>query len=115
MIRGECLPWISGGHILVKCQEGENPGGQATTQILMDLITDTPVANSTLSGTPYVSPDSRNVVNVDKETGKVSIAKVTDKGKSLSKIISVMDTVCDIDMNSDGTNACIFMNVSWFL
>lgn len=104
MIQGECLPWISGGHILVKCQEGENPGGQATTQILMDLITDTPVANSTLSGTPYVSPDSRNVVNVDKETGKVSIAKVTDKGRSLSEIVSVMDTVCDIDMNSDGTN-----------
>ena len=96
----------------MKCQEGENPGGQATTQILMDLITDTPVANSTLSGTPYVSPDSRNVVNVDKETGKVSIAKVTDKGRSLSEIVSVMDTVCDIDMNSDGTNACIFMNVS---
>ena len=88
----------------MKCQEGERPGGQATTQILMDLITDTPVANSTLSGTPYVSPDSRNVVNVDKETGKVSIAKVTDKGRSISEIGY---TVCDIDMNSDSTNGLI--------
>ncbi|XP_022317011.2 uncharacterized protein LOC111120524 isoform X1 [Crassostrea virginica] len=102
LVRFGCVPqdvaFIHlGGHILVKCQEGENPGGQATTQILMDLITDTPVANSTLSGTPYVSPDSRNVVNVDKETGKVSIAKVTDKGE-ITKMtdVTVSSKVSDV-------------------
>lgn len=71
----------TGGHILVKCKPTNGPSGPETTQILIDLITDTPVSNITLPGTPYVSPDSKHVVSVDKETGKVHIAKVKENGE----------------------------------
>lgn len=71
----------TGGHILVKCKPTNGPSGPKTTQILIDLITDTPVSNITLPGTPYVSPDSKHVVSVDKETGKVHIAKVKENGE----------------------------------
>jgi hypothetical protein len=64
----------------VKCRQSSASGGK-TLQILIDYITDTPIANTTLSGTPLVSPDSKNVVTLDKETGKVNIAKVSGKGE----------------------------------
>ncbi|XP_062591247.1 follistatin-related protein 5-like isoform X3 [Saccostrea cucullata] len=77
-----------GGHIVVECLQS-TPSGSKTLQILIDYITDTPVSNVTLSGTPYVSPDSKNIVTVDKQTGKVNIAKVTGKGE-ISKMTEVI-------------------------
>ncbi|XP_056019706.1 follistatin-related protein 5-like isoform X2 [Ostrea edulis] len=77
-----------GGHIIVRCQQTSSSGSK-TLQILIDYITDTPIANMTLSGTPLVSPDSKNVITVDKETGKVNIAKVTGNGE-ITKVTDVM-------------------------
>ncbi|XP_061192442.1 uncharacterized protein LOC133200693 isoform X1 [Saccostrea echinata] len=77
-----------GGHVVVECLQS-TPSGSKTLQILIDYITDKPVLNITLSGTPYVSPDSKNIVTVDKKTGKVNIAKISGKGK-ISKMTEVI-------------------------
>lgn len=101
-----------GGHILVQCKQTTGPNGPETTQILIDLITDTPVANITLPGTPYVSPDSKHVVSVDKETGRIHIAQVKESGE-ITKMteVTVSSKVSDVTFfpSKDGHGYSIVM------
>ena len=68
-----------GGHVVIECQQ-KLMSETRTLQILMDYVTDVPLANITMHGTPYVSPDSRYVVTVDKDNGMVRVAKVLENG-----------------------------------
>ena len=62
-----------GGYIIVECQR--------PVQLIMDYITDTVISNLSIKGTPYVSPDSRNLVFVDLQQGHVTVFSIADNGK----------------------------------
>ena len=47
----------------------------------MDYITDIVISNRTVAGTPYVSPDSQNVVLLDEKTGQIKVFTVKEDGK----------------------------------
>jgi uncharacterized protein (DUF1786 family) len=65
---------VTGGYIIVECQR--------PVQLIMDYITDTVISNLSIKGTPYVSPDSRNLVFVDFQQGHVTVFSIADNGKS---------------------------------
>lgn len=69
-----------GGQVLVKCVKSSSFGDQEIL-IQMDYITDVVISNKTVYGTPYVSPDSRNVVIVDENTGQMKVFTVTEHGE----------------------------------
>ena len=71
--------WFLGGHVLVKCVQGSS---QDDNEILlqMDYITDIVISNRTVAGTPYVSPDSKNVVLLDEKTGQIKVFTVKEDG-----------------------------------
>lgn len=69
-----------GGQIVVKCIQ-RTQYGPKTIQILMDHVTDVPLANVTMPGTPYITPDSRHIATVDEKTGKVRVSTVLENGK----------------------------------
>lgn len=52
-------------------------------QIIMDYITDSVVYVLPVKGTPYVSPDSRNLIFVQMTTGHVTVYSVQENGKYL--------------------------------
>ena len=51
-----------------------------TLQLVVDYLTDVVISSSALGGTPYVSPDSRNVVTVDPKFGRVSVTGISSDG-----------------------------------
>ena len=60
----------------------------------MDYITDIVISNKTIAGTPYVTPDSRNVVIVDQHTGQIKVFTVTEHGNHLSLLVFVLLLLC---------------------
>ena len=66
--------------MMVKCVTSVSSGN---TEILlqMDYITDVVISNTTMYGTPYVTPDSRHVVIVDEHTGQIKVFTVTPNGQ----------------------------------
>ena len=84
-----CICWFSGGHVLVKCVKGTS---QDDKEILlqMDYITDIVISNKTVTGTPYISPDSRNLVIVDEHTGQIKVFTVKENGKKLHFILATV-------------------------
>lgn len=69
-----------GGMVLVKCVTSSSSGDNEIL-LQMDYITDVVVSNKTMYGTPYVSPDSRNVVIVDEHSGQIKVFTVTQHGE----------------------------------
>ncbi|XP_071132426.1 uncharacterized protein [Mytilus edulis] len=61
-----------GGYIVVECHRH--------VQIIMDYITDSVVYILPVKGTPYVSPDSRNLIFVQMTTGHVTVYSVQENG-----------------------------------
>ncbi|XP_021344253.1 follistatin-related protein 5-like, partial [Mizuhopecten yessoensis] len=85
-----------GGHVVVKCIK-KMMDDTRTLQILMDYVTDAPLANITMFGTPYVSPDSRTIVTVDEVTGKVRVATIQEDGQIKKGIdVSVASSISDV-------------------
>ena len=70
---------VAGGMVLVKCVTSSS-SGENEILLQMDYITDVVVSNKTMYGTPYVSPDSRNVVIVDEHSGQIKVFTVTQHG-----------------------------------
>ena len=89
IMRFLCICWFSGGHVLVKCVKGTS---QDDKEILlqMDYITDIVISNKTVTGTPYISPDSRNLVIVDEHTGQIKVFTVKENGKKLHFILATI-------------------------
>ncbi|KAK3091696.1 hypothetical protein FSP39_021930 [Pinctada imbricata] len=86
-----------GGSIIVNCIQHPSQSEQVTIQILLDYITDTPLGNLTLYGTPYITPDSRNVVTVDKIRGDVRVAEVLKNGNIKKAFdVTVGSSVSDV-------------------
>lgn len=85
-----------GGHIVVKCIK-KMADDTRTLQILMDYVTDVALANITMYGTPYVSPDSRTIVTVDEVTGKVRVAAIQEDGQIKKGIeVTVASAISDV-------------------
>ncbi|XP_033732811.1 uncharacterized protein LOC117322144 isoform X2 [Pecten maximus] len=85
-----------GGHVVVKCIK-KMMDDTRTLQILMDYVTDVPLANITMYGTPYVSPDSRTIITVDEVTGKVRVATIQEDGQIKKGIeVSVASSISDV-------------------
>ena len=84
--------WFPGGHVLVKCVQGSS---QDDNEILlqMDYITDIVISNRTVAGTPYVSPDSKNVVLLDEKTGQIKVFTVKEDGKVYMTILESIKSV----------------------
>ena len=70
-----------GGYIVVDCLQRRSSSEQVNIQIVLDYITDVPLANLTVYGSPYVTPDSRHIITVDKVKGDVRVADVLDNGE----------------------------------
>ncbi|XP_041362870.1 uncharacterized protein LOC121378659 [Gigantopelta aegis] len=66
-----------GGHVLLQCV---SPETHISHQLLLDYVTDAVVRMIPTPGKPYVSPDSRHVVTVDGESGKVFVSIVSEQG-----------------------------------
>lgn len=65
---------------MIQCLANEENGMQSL-QLILDYITDKVIANSTIAGTSYVSPDSQHMVNVNKHDGLLTVTKITEDGK----------------------------------
>lgn len=58
--------------MIVECEEAVT--GRATGQLVMDALTDTVIIQHVeLMGKPYVAPDSRTVVTIDKSLQGVTL------------------------------------------
>ncbi|XP_014287301.1 follistatin-related protein 5 isoform X2 [Halyomorpha halys] len=69
------------GFMIVECEEAVT--GKATGQLVMDALTDTVIIQHVeLLGKPYVAPDSRAVVTIDKSLQGVTLVvqQITDSG-----------------------------------
>lgn len=69
---------ITGGTILVQCA---HQTGEQAQLLTLDYVTDAVLSNVSSSATPYVTPDSKYVIMVDEETGKIDIHIVSENGK----------------------------------
>ena len=84
---------MSGGQVLVRCVKSSSFGDKEIL-LQMDYITDIVISNKTIAGTPYVTPDSRNVVIVDQHTGQIKVFTVTEHGNPLSLLVFVLLLLC---------------------
>ncbi|XP_043076746.1 LOW QUALITY PROTEIN: follistatin-related protein 4 [Puntigrus tetrazona] len=65
------------GYYFIECQVGA-----PSSQLLIDSVSDAVVgANPNISGRPFVSPDGRFVVSVDKRRGKLQVQTVSFSGE----------------------------------
>ena len=65
--------------MMVKCVTSSGSGDNEIL-LQMDYVTDVVISNTTVYGTPYVTPDSRNVVIVDEHSGQIKVFTVTPHG-----------------------------------
>ena len=65
--------------MMVKCVTSSSSGDNEIL-LQMDYVTDVVISNTTVYGTPYVTPDSRNVVIVDEHSGQIKVFTVTPHG-----------------------------------
>ncbi|XP_064636735.1 follistatin-related protein 5-like isoform X2 [Lineus longissimus] len=79
-----CIPksvgFVSlGGFVLIQC---DTPAGfeKRTLQLVMDYLTDTITAKTTVPGRPHVTPDAKYIVNVDTDIGAIAVQKMSDDG-----------------------------------
>jgi hypothetical protein len=80
MVKFNSLFVISGGFVLIQC---DTPAGfeKRTLQLVMDYLTDTITAKTTVPGTPHVTPDAKYIVNVDTDIGAIAVQKMSEDGK----------------------------------
>lgn len=63
---------IPDGLVIVECEEAIT--GRATGQLVMDALTDSVISQKPeLIGQPYVAPDSRAVVTIDRSAEGVTV------------------------------------------
>ncbi|GFR93743.1 follistatin-related protein, partial [Elysia marginata] len=66
-----------GGHIVVHCVSASD---QHSLQLVLDYLTDTVTSTISLTGQPMTSPDSRHLITVDKLSGRVTVASISEEG-----------------------------------
>ena len=89
-----CGDYVTGGHVIIQCV---SPETHASHLLILDYVTDAVVMVMPTQGKPYVSPDSRHVVTVDSETGKVFVNRVSEQGKLLFLLIIAVFSVCSCE------------------
>ncbi|GAB1606356.1 follistatin-related protein 5-like [Argonauta hians] len=83
-----------GGHIVIQCHTSNE---QQPVQLILDYITDNVIANTSVSGVPYVSPDSQYLVNVNKDTGRITVSRISEEGEfGYSFTVSTGNSINDI-------------------
>lgn len=69
-----------GGYFFVQCKM--NTSLPITPQLIIDSVTDSVIGpNGDVSGTPYISPDGRNLVSTDEHSGKIRVQTITVQGE----------------------------------
>ncbi|XP_029633661.1 follistatin-related protein 5-like [Octopus sinensis] len=85
-----------GGQIVIQCHSSKD-GHQPPLQLILDYITDNVIANTSVSGIPYVSPDSQYLVNVNKDTGLITVSRISEEGEfGYSFTVSTGNSINDI-------------------
>ena len=97
--------FFTGGHVLVQCIQ-KSASGETSMILDLDYITDIVTQNFTLAGIPFVTPDSNNVVIVDKEAGKVSVFKVNERGQHTLSNLLLLKMIFGSITRKDLMNYC---------
>ena len=88
--------------MLVYCQSSSDE--TTYTRLTLDYITDQVVDVMHVAGEPYVSPDARNVVTIDRRTNTISVYDVDDSGVcGVGKRYSIL-FLCDLKLSSNASS-----------
>lgn len=76
------MTWMfvfAGGHVIVQCVRHEE-SGNVDIQLTIDYLSDAIISEAKISGAPYVSPDSRHIITLDKFSGNVFVQSISEEG-----------------------------------
>uniref|UniRef100_A0A8C1Z0Y8 Follistatin-like 4 n=1 Tax=Cyprinus carpio TaxID=7962 RepID=A0A8C1Z0Y8_CYPCA len=99
------------GYYFIECQVEDRLG--PSSQLLIDSVSDAVIGpNPNINGRPFVSPDGRFVVSVDKHHGKLQVQTVSFSGElQTSHEVDVSIPLADLEFQPSFTEANKYMIV----
>ncbi|XP_055053162.2 follistatin-related protein 4 isoform X1 [Misgurnus anguillicaudatus] len=93
------------GYFLIECQAKNRSG--PNWQLLIDGVTDAVIGpNPDIGGRPFVSPDGRIIVSMDKRRGKLQVQTVSYQGElQLSHKLNISVPLSDLDFQASFTES----------
>ncbi|ROJ62428.1 Follistatin-related protein 4 [Anabarilius grahami] len=93
------------GYYFIECQV-ENRS-TPSSQILIDSVSDTVIGpNPNINGQPFISPDGRFIVSVDKRRGKLQVQTISFSGElQISHEVDVSIPLADLEFQPSFTEA----------
>ncbi|XP_067280870.1 follistatin-related protein 4 isoform X2 [Pseudorasbora parva] len=93
------------GYYFIECQV-ENRSAPSS-QLLIDSVSDTVIGpNPNINGQPFVSPDGRLIVSMDKRHGKLQVQTISFSGKlQISHEVDVSIPLADLEFQPSFTEA----------
>ncbi|XP_042603621.1 follistatin-related protein 4-like isoform X3 [Cyprinus carpio] len=100
------------GYYFIECQVEDRLG--PSSQLLIDSVSDAVIGpNPNINGRPFVSPDGRFVVSVDKRHGKLQVQTVSFSGElQTSHEVDVSIPLADLEFQPSFTEANKYMIVA---
>uniref|UniRef100_A0A8C1RY49 Follistatin-like 4 n=1 Tax=Cyprinus carpio TaxID=7962 RepID=A0A8C1RY49_CYPCA len=100
------------GYYFIECQVKDRLG--PSSQLLIDSVSDAVIGpNPNINGRPFVSPDGRFVVSVDKRHGKLQVQTVSFSGElRTSHEVDVSIPLADLEFQPSFTEANKYMIVA---
>uniref|UniRef100_A0A8C2E5D2 Follistatin-like 4 n=1 Tax=Cyprinus carpio TaxID=7962 RepID=A0A8C2E5D2_CYPCA len=100
------------GYYFIECQVEDRLG--PSSQLLIDSVSDAVIGpNPNINGRPFVSPDGRFVVSVDKRHGKLQVQTVSFSGElRTSHEVDVSIPLADLEFQPSFTEANKYMIVA---
>lgn len=100
------------GYYFIECQVEDRSG--PSSQLLVDSVSDEVIGpNPNINGQPFVSPDGRFVVSVDKQHGKLQVQTISFSGElRTSHEVDVSIPLADLEFQPSFTEANKYMIVA---